>query len=221
MMGDSDNSVPQHPVYLVRHGEIESNRVGRYSGRSEEALNSHGIAQTVRLAKSLGGLGIQGIRSSSVRRAWQTATLIGEQLELAVRKDERLDEMRLGPWEGLLESEVARDYPDPHRLWLTRPDELRLEGRETLCDVQRRISAAIADASREGRFLLVTHVAPIRVAILTAQARPLQQYKRIDVPNGVCFRIDVTGRAVERLDGVIAPAREQREERAGSEAISA
>lgn len=217
-MGDQDNSVPQHSVYLVRHGEIESNRVGRYAGRSEEGLNPAGIAQTVDLARLLCGLGIQGIRSSSVERAWQTATLIGEHMGLSVRKDERLDEMRLGPWEGLLESEVARDYPDPHRLWLTRPDELKLEGRETLCDVQRRISAAIADASNEGRFLLVTHVAPIRVAILTAQGRSLRQYKRVDVPNSACFRIEAGGGAVERLDAPISPARDHR---SSSEAISA
>jgi broad specificity phosphatase PhoE len=210
--------VQQYPVYLVRHGEIESNRVGRYAGRSDEGLNAAGIAQTGDLVRLLCGLGIQGIRSSSVRRAWQTATLIGEHMGLDVRKDERLDEMRLGPWEGLLEAEVARDYPDPHRLWLTRPDELKLEGRETLLDVQRRISAVIADASSEGRFLLVTHVAPIRVAILTAQGRSLEHYKRVDVPNSACFRIDVITGIIERLD---APFAALRDVRASSEAISA
>jgi broad specificity phosphatase PhoE len=217
-MGDQHKNVLQNPVYLVRHGEIESNRIGRYAGRSAEGLTTHGIAQTAELARVLSDFGIQGIRSSSVRRAWQTAMLIGEHMGLVVRKDERLDEMRLGPSEGLLESEVARDFPDPHKLWLTRPHELQLEGRETLCDVQRRISAAVFDASNEGRYLLVTHVAPIRVAILTAQGRSLQNYKRVDVPNGACFRIDVAAATVERVEVAPSPVRERRP---SSEAISA
>lgn len=189
----------QHPVHVVRHGEIDSNLVGRYAGRSVEGLNLRGVAQTRVVASLLEDAGIEGIRSSSVERARETATRVGELLGLPVDIDERLDEMLLGPWEGMLETDVARDYPESHTIWLTRPNELRLPGRETLQDVQERVTAAIADSSRSGQFLLVTHVAPIRVAILSTHGRCLSEYKSIPVPNGACFRFDLTTRSVEQV----------------------
>ena len=198
-LSDSSQRVHQHPVHVVRHGEIDSNRVGRYAGRSTEGLNPAGVAQIRDVAGLLSDAGIENIRSSSVTRAVQTATLLGDLLGLKVDIDHRLDEMALGPWEGLLETEVARDYPDHHKLWLTRPNELRLPGRETLCDVQERITAALHDASQAGRLLLVTHVAPIRVAILSTLGRCLSEYKRVPVPNSGCFRFDLVSRTVEQV----------------------
>ena len=197
-LSDSSQCV-QHPVHVVRHGEIDSNRVGRYAGRSAEGLNLQGVAQTRAIAELLADVGLEGIRSSSVGRALQTATRVGELLGLSVDVDDRLDEMALGPWEGMLETDVARDYPDSHSIWLTRPNELRLPGRETLEDVQGRVTAAIADASRTGQLLLVTHVAPIRVAILSTLGRCLSEYKRISVPNSACFRFDLRAGTVEQV----------------------
>jgi broad specificity phosphatase PhoE len=51
--------------------------------------------------------------------------------------------------------------------------------------------AAVADAeaTRAG-VLLMTHVAPMRVAVLSVLRCPLAAYKRLVVPNASCVRLD-------------------------------
>lgn len=180
-----------HPVFLARHGETESNRAGRYAGRNSEPLTRRGRSQVLRLTEQLGGLGIRQIWSSSVWRALESATVLADRLRIPVTIDQRLDEMRLGPWEGHTEAEVARDFPEEHALWLTHPDQVRIDGRETLAQVAARVMGAVADArATHLPTLLMTHVAPIRVAVLTTVSCPLGAYKRLAVANAACVRLE-------------------------------
>jgi broad specificity phosphatase PhoE len=180
-----------NPVFLARHGETESNRAGVYAGRRTDPLTRNGRSQVARLAEQIKALGIRQIWSSSVWRALESASLLREHLRLPITIDQRLDEMRLGPWDGRSEAEVARDFPDDYKLWLTHPDEVRLEGRETLTQVAARTMSAVTDAcATHLPTLLVTHVAPIRVAVLTTVGCPLGSYKRVTIPNASCVRLD-------------------------------
>jgi broad specificity phosphatase PhoE len=171
-----------NPVFLARHGETESNRAGVYAGRRTDPLTRNGRSQVARLAEQIKALGIRQIWSSSVWRALESASLLREHLRLPITIDQRLDEMRLGPWDGRSEAEVARDFPDDYKLWLTHPDEVRLEGRETLTQVAARTMSAVTDAC-------ATHL-PIRVAVLTTVGCPLGSYKRVTIPNASCVRLD-------------------------------
>jgi phosphoserine phosphatase len=183
--------VSSRPIFIARHGETQSNLTNLYAGRSPEPLTRAGRAQVTHLASGLAALGIGQVWTSSVRRAVESARLLGERLGVSVRVDSRLDEMQLGPWEGRTEEEVARDFPDAHALWLSQPDQVRLDGRETLGQVAARVMAAVADAeaTRAG-VLLMTHVAPMRVAVLSVLRYPLAAYKRLAVPNASCVRLD-------------------------------
>jgi broad specificity phosphatase PhoE len=183
--------VSSRPIFIARHGETQSNLTNLYAGRSPEPLTRAGRAQVTHLAGGLAALGIGQIWTSSIGRALESARLLGERLRVSVRVDSRLDEMQLGPWEGRTEEEVARDFPDAHALWLSQPDQVRMEGRETLGQVAARVMAAVADAeaTRAG-VLLMTHVAPMRVAVLSVLRCPLAAYKRLVVPNASCVRLD-------------------------------
>jgi len=183
--------VSSRPIFIARHGETQSNLTNLYAGRSPEPLTRAGRAQVTHLAGGLAALGIGQIWTSSIGRALESARLLGERLRVSVRVDSRLDEMQLGPWEGRTEEEVARDFPDAHALWLSQPDQVRMDGRETLGQVAARVMAAVADAeaTRAG-VLLMTHVAPMRVAVLSVLRCPLAAYKRLVVPNASCVRLD-------------------------------
>jgi len=183
--------VSSRPIFIARHGETQSNLTNLYAGRSPEPLTRAGRAQVTHLAGGLAALGIGQIWTSSIGRALESARLLGERLRVSVRVDSRLDEMQLGPWEGRTEEEVARDFPDAHALWLSQPDQVRMDGRETLGQVAARVMAAVADAeaTRAG-VLLMTHVAPMRVAVLSVLRCPLAAYKRLVVPNSSCVRLD-------------------------------
>jgi len=179
------------PVFLARHGETASNLAGLYAGRNGEPLTPAGCSQVTRLAEHLATVGLWQIWSSSVGRAVDSAKLLGNCLGLPVRIDHRLDEMRLGAWEGRTEDEIARDFPDDYALWVTQPDQVRLEGRETLAQVARRMMPVVADARlARAPVLLMTHVAPIRVTVLSVLGHPLSNYKRLTVTNASCIRLD-------------------------------
>lgn len=187
-------------TYLARHGQTESNLLRRYVGYSPEPLTPAGRGQIGGLAAQLGLAGIAEIWTSEVARARESAELVGSVLSIPVVGDARLNEMRMGPWEGLTEQEVAERFPDAYAQWCTVPDRVALEGRETLSVLASRVTAAVQDAVRRSHpVLLMTHVAPMRVAILSALGLPLRLYKRVHVSNADCVRVDHVQEEVYRL----------------------
>ena len=196
-------------AYLARHGQTESNLLHRYGGSSSESLTDVGRAEMCELAARLGVCGIAEIRTSEVTRARESADLIGRVLGVPVRADARLNEMRLGPWEGLTEVEVATRFPEAYAMWHTVPDRLAMDGRETLDELAARVAAAVRDAvQRPAPVLLMTHVAPIRVAALRTLGLSLALYKHVRVLNGTCVIIHGVQADVHRL----GEARSLREE---------
>ena len=150
----------------------------------------------------LQGLGIEEVRTSEIERAVETAEIVAAGLRIPLVRDARLNEMLLGPWEGLTEREVEARYPEAYALWSSRPHELVIEGRETLECLARRITLVVREmAARPFPLLLMTHVAPMRVAALETLGLSLARYKSISVPNAEVFRIDRTLRKVHRLEG--------------------
>lgn len=188
------------PVYLARHGQTESNLLRRYAGYSPEPLTEAGRAQMSGLAARLALCRIGEVWTSEVARSRESAELIAGIMGVSIRTEARLNEIRMGPWEGLTEAEVAHDFPNAWALWCTLPDRLELAGRETLQSLSRRVTAAVADAAeRPHPVLLVSHVAPIRVAVLMALGLPLSTYKRLHVGNGDAVLLDRAGADVRRL----------------------
>jgi len=152
------------------------------------------------LASRLARSGVAEIWTSEVPRARESAELVGRALGAPIRPDARLNEMRLGPWEGMTEEEVARAFPSAHALWCALPDRLVLDGRETLDSVATRVASAVTDAAHQRHpVLLMSHVAPIRVAVLSALGLPLSQYKRLHMGNGDGVVIDRSKAEARRL----------------------
>lgn len=173
-------------IYLVRHGCTVSNQRGVYAGSSKEGLTEKGAAHADALGRKMAKWGIESIYTSPVGRAVQTAEILNKHIgaELTVEPD--LDEMKLGPWEGLSENVVAQRYPNELRMWQSQPSKLRLRERETLEDIQSRAVNAINKIS-EHHFcttsLAVTHVAVIRCLIMHFRKLDLDTYKKINIPN--------------------------------------
>jgi broad specificity phosphatase PhoE len=187
-------------VYLARHGQTESNVLGRYAGYSRESITDAGHAQMSALASRLARCGVGEIWTSEVPRAHESAEVVSRALGAPIRADARLNEMQLGPWEGMTEAEVARAFPSAHALWCVLPDRLILDGRETLDAVAARVASALSDAARQRHpILLMSHVAPIRVAVLKVLGLPLSQYKRLHMGNGDGVVIDRARAEARRL----------------------
>jgi broad specificity phosphatase PhoE len=182
-------------VIFVRHGEITSNTLHIYSGRSQEPLNANGIIQAKKVAEKLASEGISHLFCSPLLRAAETAKFIAVKSGLEPVMREAFNEIAMGPWEGMSESDVAKRYPNEWRIWSKTPEALILPGRETLAQLQERIIVGLSEVFKKSvnaqKICVVSHVAVIRVALLFAEQRCLNDYKQVSVPNATPISLDI------------------------------
>jgi broad specificity phosphatase PhoE len=106
---------PVTTFLLVRHGETDWNREGRWQGHSNTQLNDTGREQARRAAAELDGVDV--IYSSDLARAHETAEIIAAAVGRGVRTDERLRERSFGAWEGLTAPEIEERFAEDLASW--------------------------------------------------------------------------------------------------------
>lgn len=175
-------------LILVRHGQTEWNREGRYQGRVDTDLSATGWQQARALGERLADSGARTLVSSPLRRARDTAVCIGHTLRLDVGFDERLCELAYGDWEGLTQAEVKARWPDALRRWKHAPDLHPPEGGEPLPAAADRVRRCLDElATAPTPVLAVTHAGVIRLAMLLAEQTSLADFRRIAIGNaGLC-----------------------------------
>ena len=95
---------------LIRHAESLWNAQRRWQGHADPPLSRTGVAQAEALATTLADERADHLYSSDLERAHHTARIVGKELGLEPLRDERLRELDVGAWEGLIRSEIeARD----------------------------------------------------------------------------------------------------------------
>jgi alpha-ribazole phosphatase len=170
-------------LLLVRHGETEANRAGRYLGRTDQPMTTRGRAQASRLADLLPRPDV--IIASPLRRAVDTAMQFGGSVEI----DERWLELDYGPYD----LQPAGGLPaDLSARWGTDPD-FAPAGVETFASMSARVRDACEDLvtlSESSVVLVVSHVGPIKAAIGWALGFELS-VSRLFVEDASVCRIDV------------------------------
>jgi broad specificity phosphatase PhoE len=157
-------------VFIVRHGETEWNRCGRWQGHSDVPLSAAGRAQAARLARRLAeeGARFDALYSSDLRRAWETAEAVGGALGLRPAASPALREIDLGRWAGKTRAEIAAAYPGEWKK-LEQNEDFARGGGETFAAFQKRVIDWLEHAVEKhpgGRILAVTHGGCIRAAAL-------------------------------------------------------
>jgi broad specificity phosphatase PhoE len=179
-------------LLVVRHGQSEWNAIGRWQGHADPALSELGRRQSAVAAGSIGA--VDGIISSDLLRAAETAAIIAQQLGIGpVMVDERLRERDVGEWSGLTDVEIRKRWPG----WLE--DGRRPDGFEDADAMLARVLdafAAIHQESPGGSLLVVTHGGVIHSLVRS------HGLENAPVPNlaGITVRLTDTGHTVgERL----------------------
>jgi len=97
---------------LARHCETDWNRIPRIQGRTDTLLNTRGKLQAGALANELEPVKpkISMIFSSDLKRASETAEIIGKHLSVPVYLDKRLRECNHGVFDGLTNQEAGQKY---------------------------------------------------------------------------------------------------------------
>jgi phosphoserine phosphatase len=131
-------------IILIRHGETEWNRLHRFQGRSDIALNEKGTMQARALAKALQNEDITAIYTSPLKRAVGTAQHIKKfHTSLPLIKEPGFLEMDLGDFEGMAGKQWAISYPLFRAQWEKSPASLFMPGGESLVEVQSRAVQAL------------------------------------------------------------------------------
>lgn len=173
-------------LYLLRHGESEWNILNKIQGQKDTNLTSKGILQAKQVAKSLANEKIDKIYSSDLKRAFDTAKIIGQSLGLEVNCLKELREINFGVWEGLTTNEVKEKYMKEHTVWMTKPHELIIPNAEKLIDLQERLLGFInllIKKNENKNHLIVSHGASIKAMILGVLGMDISLYNKLSIDN--------------------------------------
>jgi alpha-ribazole phosphatase/probable phosphoglycerate mutase len=146
-------------LILVRHGQTDWNKEDRIQGQSDISLNEEGKKQAERIARQLSDKKIDAIYTSKLKRAYQTARVIARPHSLRIIKDERLNEITQGDWEGLTLNEARKKYPVLFKKWLTTPLQTKPPGGESLESVKKRVAEVLNEIKESHPYQTVVIVA--------------------------------------------------------------
>ncbi|WP_370566377.1 histidine phosphatase family protein [Cyanobium sp. LEGE 06113] len=149
-------------LLLVRHGETDWNRQGRFQGQIDIPLNAHGLAQAEAAGGFLGPISIQRAYSSGLSRPRQTAeAILASHPGVPLTTCSGLVEIGHGLWEGQLEPEIQAGWPELLADWKRAPQTVQMPEGETLQQVWDRSLAAwariVASLGPDETALVVAH----------------------------------------------------------------
>ncbi|MFM6981680.1 MAG: histidine phosphatase family protein [Microbacteriaceae bacterium] len=160
---------------LVRHGETDWNKAGRIQGSTDIPLNELGRQQARETGRKLARYHWDLVICSPLSRAWETATIISNEIgHSAPVIEPSIVERNYGEAEGLTGSELEARFPG----------DTVVPGRESKEQVFDRVLAAmhVIAAEHPGkRILMVVHGGVIRAAL---QGAVPGQFWHEKIPNG-------------------------------------
>ena len=168
--------------YLIRHGDhdwLKKGIAGRISGVH---LNARGKNQAEELAKRLGRVKFDGIYSSPLERAMESAEPTARAKKMEIKVAAEISELDFGEWNGAIFEKLKNDPRWAE--WNKHRSVTRMPGGELMSEVQSRVIAFLTRLhaeNREGVFALFSHGDVIRAAVCYVLGMPLDLLPRVDV----------------------------------------
>ena len=175
-------------IYLVRHGQTDGSREGRYCGAIDIPLNATGLAMAEALASFYAGEPWAAIYASPLQRARQTAEPLCKRTGLPLQVEAGLREIEYGEWEGVLPEEARARDPKLFADWEADPGDVAPPGGESGRQIAARAVAALEHIRArhpDGQVLAVAHKATIRVLVCALMGIDVSLFRaRIAQPVG-------------------------------------
>lgn len=157
-------------LYLVRHG-AHTGREGAFPGSEDPGLSPEGEGQVRLLASRLTRERIDALYASDLKRAAESAVILGSRLGIDPVFEPALRELDVGRWAGLDLDQIEEDSPGAFQKWCDNPESFRPPGGESLMEMAQRVLAKTEEllAAHQGRTLVVVaHGGPNRVILADA-----------------------------------------------------
>jgi len=129
-------------IILIRHGETNWNKEGRFQGQIDIPLNEKGRGQASKASKYLEEIEFTKAFSSSMKRPYETAKIILKNKNILIEKVENLVEISHGLWEGKLEEEIKQTWPEMLKNWHEKPESVTMPDGESIKQVSDRAISA-------------------------------------------------------------------------------
>lgn len=177
-------------VYLARHGQTAYNLERRFQGRLPVPLDDTGRTQAAELAERASGYSFAALWCSPLRRARETADIVGERLGLEPHDEPRLVETDAGDWTDRLFVDVQAEDPEGFAGFIGGDPNFAFPGGESFAEQGERVAAALADIERDSDLpaLVVCHGVVIRIALYQRAGHMVALAER--VPNAALVPLD-------------------------------
>ena len=195
--------------YLVRHGETEWNKLGKFQGSTDIKLNERGLAQAKESAQAAAHWGHSTIYSSPLARTMQVAKEIERVTSAAVVAKPGLMELVLGDLEGVTGDEMLIGWPDVFHTWRDSPESVKMPNGESLVQLQERAWETIVSIEKDHEdnesILVVSHNFAIRTIIGALVGIPLANFHCLSLGlSSLCiFESDRRGEGGDRARRLI------------------
>lgn len=173
-------------VYLIRHGETEWNKLGKFQGSKDISLSEEGISQAKYLAERLVG-SFDYLYTSPLIRALKTAEIISEKSKIKPTIFTEMREINYGDWEGLTVHEIKKTYSHEFDLW--KNDKITAPicgGDGSLKNAAKRGKDSvlkIVQVHPGKRIVIVAHGGIIKAAIIGLLNLEMTMYHKMSIGN--------------------------------------
>ena len=153
-------------LYMIRHGQSETNGKGLWTGWRDVSLTEKGCEDAKAAREVLKDVPFDKVYSSDLLRAHNTAKPHAELRGLEVCDSSELREIYAGLWEGKKVEDIIAEFDDfYHKVWRDNFGECELPEGESVPHLGERIFCEVKRIAAENRgrtILIGCHAAAIR-----------------------------------------------------------
>jgi len=167
----NENRIETTNIWLIRHGEPNTDSKGRCYGSLEIGLSPEGQRQIELVSQALRNELFTAIYVSPRKRAIESGKLLAHSHSCSVMLDERLREIDFGDFEGHKYDDIARSHPDIYHQWMEHPTEAQFPNGESFQQMQTRVLDAAHQIYRKHHgetIAIVSHGGVNRILLANA-----------------------------------------------------
>lgn len=173
-------------ILLVRHGETEWNKLGKFQGCKDISLSEEGIVQAQYVSKSING-NFDYLFTSPLKRAVQTAGIIGAERKIKPIVINDIREINFGEWEGLTVKEIAGNFSKQFEIWKTDKTEGPICGGElsikNACTRAKNVITEVANKYKGKKSVIVAHGGIIKAGLIGIFDWDMTMYHKMALGN--------------------------------------
>ena len=155
--------------YLIRHGETDWNKAGRYQGRTNIDLNAEGREQARLLGERFRFLPLDALYVSPLIRAVETANEVARTTGITPVTDEHFIEINFGEWEGHTIEELSEKFGSAYTDFFKDPFDHPVPGEGSFQNAMDRAIEGfniLAERHKGQNVAIISHGGLLRVMLV-------------------------------------------------------